>query len=163
MMPSKLHISPFTPVIEAGVPALVEARTLTDRFHSMIRKKVEVDLDSWVADASASRIASFASGINRDRLASTISKREATWIRLMNEGIKGDPSAIRRVFDLARKFGLLKRSLNPQRARGGTIRLRKGHPYLTSNDPKDLAPAIEEHENRFAEQERLERLQDGGS
>lgn len=55
--------------IEAGVPTLVEARTLTDRFHSMIRKKVEADLDPWVADASASRIASFASGINRDRLA----------------------------------------------------------------------------------------------
>ena len=55
--------------IEAGVPALVEARTLTDRFHSMIRRKVEADLDPWVADASASRLASFASGINRDRLA----------------------------------------------------------------------------------------------
>jgi transposase len=54
------------PAIEAGVPALVEARTLTDRFHAMIRKRVEVDLGPWIAAASQSLIASFASGFTKD-------------------------------------------------------------------------------------------------
>ncbi|WP_292406712.1 hypothetical protein [Mesorhizobium sp.] len=52
--------------VEAGVPMLVEARNLIDRFHSMIRKKVADGLDSWIADASRSLIASFANGIVRD-------------------------------------------------------------------------------------------------
>ena len=55
--------------IETGVPVLVEARCLIDRFHSMIRKKIEADLDPWIVDASTSVIASFASGITRDRAA----------------------------------------------------------------------------------------------
>jgi len=52
--------------IEAGVPTLVAARTLTDRFHTMIRKKTEADLVPWIAAASESLIASFASGITKD-------------------------------------------------------------------------------------------------
>jgi len=55
--------------IEAGVPALVEARNLADRFQAMIRKKAAADLDPWIIEASASLIASFASGITRDRAA----------------------------------------------------------------------------------------------
>ena len=55
--------------IEAGVPLLVEARGLTDRFHSMIRRKIAADLDPWIAEASASLIASFANGIARDAAA----------------------------------------------------------------------------------------------
>ena len=55
--------------IETGVPVLVEARCLIDRFHSMVRKKIEADLDPWIVDASTSVIASFASGITRDRAA----------------------------------------------------------------------------------------------
>ena len=55
--------------IEAGVPMLVEARGLTDRFHAMIRKKAASDLEAWITDASTSLIASFASGITRDRRA----------------------------------------------------------------------------------------------
>lgn len=55
--------------IEAGVPALLDARDLIDRFHAMIRKKIEADLEPWIADASASLVASFASGIIRDRMA----------------------------------------------------------------------------------------------
>jgi transposase len=35
----------------------------------MIRKKIEADLEPWIADASASLIVSFASGIIRDRMA----------------------------------------------------------------------------------------------
>ena len=56
-------------VIEAGVPALVEARMLVERFQAMVRKKLVVDLDPWIATASLSLIASFASGIIRDKAA----------------------------------------------------------------------------------------------
>src|SRR5450755_4960233 len=52
--------------IEAGVPTLVAARTLTDRFHTMVRKRTEADLVPWIVAASQSLIASFASGITKD-------------------------------------------------------------------------------------------------
>ena len=55
--------------IEAQVPTLVDARTLIERFHGMIRKKVEAELDTWITDASSSLVASFASGITRDAAA----------------------------------------------------------------------------------------------
>lgn len=55
--------------IEAGVPMLVEARILIDSFHSMIRKKIADDLEPWIISASKSLVASFASGILRDRAA----------------------------------------------------------------------------------------------
>lgn len=53
-------------VIESSVPTLVEARSLTDRFHVMIRKR-SANLDGWISDAARSLIASFANGIGRDR------------------------------------------------------------------------------------------------
>ena len=55
--------------IEAQVPTLVDARTLIERFHAMIRKKAEAELDTWITDASSSLVASFASGITRDAAA----------------------------------------------------------------------------------------------
>ena len=55
--------------IEARVPAIVQARILIDRFHAMIRKKTEAELDPWIADAVPSLIASFATGINKDKAA----------------------------------------------------------------------------------------------
>lgn len=53
--------------IEAGVPTLVDARKLIDRFHAMIRKRTEADLDPWIEAASQSLVASFASGVSNDR------------------------------------------------------------------------------------------------
>ncbi|RWB97654.1 MULTISPECIES: hypothetical protein [unclassified Mesorhizobium] len=53
--------------IETGGPVLVEARCLIDRFHSMVRKRIEAIPCS--VDASTSVIASFASGITSDRAA----------------------------------------------------------------------------------------------
>ena len=50
-------------------PALLDARDLIDRFHAMIRKKIEADLEPWIADASTSLIVSFANGIIRDHVA----------------------------------------------------------------------------------------------
>lgn len=52
--------------IEEGVPTLVEARTLMDRFHTMVRRK-GADLDGWIADATSSLLASFATGVCRDK------------------------------------------------------------------------------------------------
>ena len=53
--------------IEANLPTLVEARTFIDRFHLMIRKKIEVELDPWITDAGPSLIASLATGIKKDK------------------------------------------------------------------------------------------------
>ena len=55
--------------IEAGVPILVQARILIDRFHAMIRRRTEAELDPWITEAKASLIASFATGIGNDRAA----------------------------------------------------------------------------------------------
>jgi transposase len=52
--------------IESGVPSLVEARTLIDQFHDMIRQKEEAKLDTWVANARASLVSSFATGVLKD-------------------------------------------------------------------------------------------------
>ncbi|MGH7603951.1 MAG: ISL3 family transposase [Gemmatimonadaceae bacterium] len=53
--------------IEGQVPTLVEARRLVERFQAMLRQKLIADLDPWIASASASLIASFASGITKDK------------------------------------------------------------------------------------------------
>lgn len=45
---------------------LVEARSLIDSFHSMIRKRIVYDLEPWTLSASKSLVASFSSGILRD-------------------------------------------------------------------------------------------------
>ena len=55
--------------IEAGVLALVEARELVARFHTMIRTKTETALDPWIAEARASLLASFAEGIAKSEAA----------------------------------------------------------------------------------------------
>ena len=53
--------------IETGVPKLVDARKLIDRFHIMIRQRADVDLDPWIEAANQSLVASFASGVAKDR------------------------------------------------------------------------------------------------
>ena len=55
--------------IQAGVPELVEARGLIDRFHAMIRTKADAELDGWTIDARRSLVASFARGIAKDEAA----------------------------------------------------------------------------------------------
>ena len=58
----------ITAAIEGGVPTLLEARALLDRFHTMVRRK-SADLDGWIADATNSLLASFTAGIRKDRSA----------------------------------------------------------------------------------------------
>ena len=53
--------------IEAGVPALVEAREIVAAFHVVIRKRACGSLDLWIARARNSLVSSFANGIGKDR------------------------------------------------------------------------------------------------
>ena len=55
--------------IEARVPTLVEARTLVERFQTMLRQKLVADLEPWIAAATDGLIGSFASGITKDKAA----------------------------------------------------------------------------------------------
>ena len=53
--------------IEEGVPALIAARDLVNRFHAMIRERKPQDLDAWIEAAKQSALSSFATGIASDR------------------------------------------------------------------------------------------------
>ena len=55
--------------IENGLPRLVEARELIALFHAMVRKTASADLDSWIAQARTSLVASFARGVAKDQAA----------------------------------------------------------------------------------------------
>ena len=52
--------------IEKGVPSLVDARTVIERFHAMLRRKSEAELLPWIDEGRASLVASFANGVARD-------------------------------------------------------------------------------------------------
>jgi transposase len=56
-------------IIENSVPDLVAARDLLDRFHRIIQHRKPDRLDTWIADANASLMAAFASGITQDHAA----------------------------------------------------------------------------------------------
>jgi transposase len=71
--------------IEAAAPALVEARKLVERFQTMIRKKIALDLDPWITQARESLIASFAAGIMKDRAAVSAAITEP-WSNGQTEG-----------------------------------------------------------------------------
>ena len=55
--------------IENGVPLLVEARDIIAAFQAMIRKKSLADLEPWLERARSSLVATFATGIVKDRAA----------------------------------------------------------------------------------------------
>lgn len=52
--------------VEAGLPGLVDARNLVERFQAMIRTKAGVELDSWIEHAGVSLIAPLARGVAKD-------------------------------------------------------------------------------------------------
>jgi transposase len=52
--------------VEAGVPDLADARSLVERFQTMIRTKVAADLDGWIEQARTSLIAPLARGVAKD-------------------------------------------------------------------------------------------------
>lgn len=53
--------------IESGVPPLGEARAIITAFQTMIRRKTLAELELWLERARASLVASFASGVLKDR------------------------------------------------------------------------------------------------
>ncbi len=55
--------------IEAGVPALFEARDIIAAFHAMIRRKAVSELPPWIERARETLVASFASGVAKDEAA----------------------------------------------------------------------------------------------
>jgi transposase len=55
--------------VEAGVPALVEAREIVAEFHGMIRRKAAAALSPWIERARVSLVASFARGVTTDEAA----------------------------------------------------------------------------------------------
>ena len=55
--------------IETRVIGLTQARTLVERFHTIIRTTVETGLEAWLADAGTSLLASFAAGITKAKAA----------------------------------------------------------------------------------------------
>lgn len=71
--------------IEAGVPSLVEAREIITAFQAMIRKKIVADLEPWLERASSSLIASFASGVVKDR-AAVVAAISSPWSNGQTEG-----------------------------------------------------------------------------
>ena len=54
-------------IIEEEAPALVVARDLMDRFHTMIQRHNSTDLEPWISDAAPSLLGSFVRGIVQDR------------------------------------------------------------------------------------------------
>ena len=55
--------------LEAGVPALVDAREPIANFQAMIRNKTVAALTPWIERARASLVASFARGVANDEVA----------------------------------------------------------------------------------------------
>ena len=53
--------------IEQSVAMLADARALVGRFHAMIRKKAEIELEPWIDESKRSLIAAFANGIANDK------------------------------------------------------------------------------------------------
>ena len=71
--------------IEAGVPTLADARSLIDRFQTIIRSRTVVDLDPWIADAGSSLLVSFVRGIQND-LAAVHAAITEPWSNGQTEG-----------------------------------------------------------------------------
>jgi len=71
--------------IEQGAPALAEARTLIDRFQSIIQREDEADLGPWLCAAKSSLIASFARGVTKD-LAAVRAAVTEPWSNGQTEG-----------------------------------------------------------------------------
>lgn len=71
--------------IARGVPALVSARDLVDRFHQMVRDRAPAVLPPLIGDLVASILASFGKGIAADRAAVTAALVEP-WSNGQTEG-----------------------------------------------------------------------------
>jgi transposase len=71
--------------IERGVPVLVPARCIVERFHKMVRDRDPDALPAWIADARGSVLASFGKGIVADQSAVAAAMTEP-WSNGQTEG-----------------------------------------------------------------------------
>ena len=71
--------------IEAGVPALVEAREVVALFQPMVRALTPAKLEAWIERAGATLIASFARGVAKDEAAVRAAMR-LPWSNAQTEG-----------------------------------------------------------------------------
>jgi transposase len=71
--------------IERGVPMLVSARDLVERFHSMVRDRDPDALPAWITDAAGSVLASFGKGIVADQ-AAVLAALTQPWSNGQTEG-----------------------------------------------------------------------------
>ena len=53
--------------IEQSIPMLADAHALIGRFHAMIRKGAEIELEPWIHESKRSLLGSFANGIANDK------------------------------------------------------------------------------------------------
>ena len=71
--------------IERGVPILVPARDLVERFHRMVRDRDPDALPAWITDAAGSVLASFGKGIVADQ-AAVLAALTQPWSNGQTEG-----------------------------------------------------------------------------
>lgn len=92
--------------IETGVPTLVDARKLINRFQAMIRKWIETDLDPWIEAANQSLVASFALVVSNDK-ASVYAVMVQPWSNSQTEGQINTLKLVRRQMYGRAKIDLL--------------------------------------------------------
>jgi transposase len=71
--------------IRRALPELVTARDLMDRFHALVQRRKPADLETWIAEAAPSLLASFASGVASDQ-AAVRAALEEPWSNGQTEG-----------------------------------------------------------------------------
>lgn len=71
--------------IEAGVPALMEARRVVAAFQSMISTKSAAAFEAWIEEARESLVASFANGVVKDK-AAILAAISSPWSNGQTEG-----------------------------------------------------------------------------
>ena len=69
MTSGSARVAMINAIVETASPALVEARSLMDQFHAMMRTRKPEKLAPWIAAAKESNIAAFAAGIETDQAA----------------------------------------------------------------------------------------------
>jgi transposase len=96
--------------IERALPELLTARDLMDRFHNLIQRRKSADLETWIAEAASSLLASFVSGIVSDQAAVQAALKEP-WSNGQTEGQNTKLKLIKRQMYGRAKLDLLRARL----------------------------------------------------
>ncbi len=122
--------------VETGVPALVAARELLERFHRMLRTRDVDALGPWLADAGGSLLASFGKGLAAD-LAAVRAALIEPWSNGQTEGQITKLKLVKRQMYGRAGIDLLRaRLVVAAAAKGaGEVRLQGEASALTRTDP----------------------------